>query len=127
MAKKSEQYKNEAYVVNYKEMTRKVGVLSRISVGQFLGTRPEGDPRVDYLAAAECTKNLVNVQVQALLNMAVTKLGIPREEFMQVMAEEMDKYLKAIETDLCVTGWDDKGNPILNLKAYAERTRLWPK
>jgi hypothetical protein len=127
MGKKAEEYKNQAAVINYKEMTRKVGVLSRITVRQLLGTRPETDPRTEYMTTLEMRVIMSGMQQEVLLELAITKLGLSRDDFLKAMTEKMQETVKAFEDDLCVQDWDDAGNPIFDLAKYAERTKLWPR
>lgn len=127
MPSKAEQYKNQVVVANYKEMTRKVGVLSRISVRQLLGTRSEADSRTEYMTTLEMRVNMSLMQIEALLELAISKLGVSRDDFLKAMTDKMKETVKTLEEDFCVTSWDDTGNPIFDLAKYAERTKLWPK
>lgn len=127
MGKKAEQYKNLALVEQYREMTRKVGVLCRIAVRQLLGTRPEGDARTEYMTARDMQIEVMLAQQEAILELALTKLGVDREDFLKAMTENMAKAVKAKEEDFGVTSWDDTGNPIFDLAKYAARTNLWPR
>lgn len=127
MGKKSEQYKDEAYVANYKEMVKKLQVLSRVAVRQFLGTRPDGDPRLEYMANIEAFVNLANVQLEVLLGLTVQKLGIPREDYLKAQTTSITTQIQTMEKDLAVKSWDQSGNPVFDLQAYLERTALWPK
>ena len=116
----------QKYVESYRKMVEKLNTLSRIAVKQFLGSRPADDPRVVYLAGMETFRNLANAQLEVLVRLATEKLGVKREEFLQMSNEEMDKQVKAMEEDLRVTGWDNAGQPIFDLQAYRERTIGWP-
>ena len=109
----------------YKEMVGRLQALSRVAVRQFLGTRPSAAPPLEYLVGRETVLNLSQVQLQVLLTLVAQKLGIPREDFLRVSREELAKQVTLMEEQLCVTGWDH-GNPIFDLPAYRERTKLWP-
>lgn len=122
-----EQYQNEVYLANYKEMVKKLRVLSKVAIRQFLGTRADGDPRLEYMTDLEAFKNLANVHLEVLMELTIKKLGITREDYLKVHGDQLAAQLKTMEQDLCVTGWDSAGNPTFDLKAMAERTRLWPK
>ena len=127
MASKADEYKDKVAVAGYKEMTRKVGVLSRISVRQLLGTRPEADSRTEYMTGLAMKTSLAVVQTEVLLELALTKLGVTREDFLKAMMEKMAETVKDLEEDLCVTSWDQAGNPIFDLEKYAQRSATWPK
>jgi len=116
----------QKYVESYREMIKKLNTLSQIAVRQFLGSRPADDPRVVYLAGMETFRNLANAQLEVLVRLATEKLGVKREEFLQMSSEEMEKQVKAMEEDLRVSGWDNDGQPIFDLQAYRERTIGWP-
>jgi len=123
---KSDQNKDEAYVANYKEMVKKLRGLSRVSVRQFLGTRADTDPHVEYLTDRDTFENLANVHLQVLMELTIKKLGISKEDYLKVQIDQLAIQIQAMEKDLCVTGWDASGNPIFNLVAYRERTKTWP-
>ena len=126
MAKKSQQYKDEAYVANYKEMVKKLRVLSKVAVRQFLGTRADGDPRLEYMTDLEAFKNLANVHLEVLMELTIKKLGITKEDYLKAHVRFLNAQIQTMEKDLAVTGWDEKGSPIFDLAAYRERTKLWP-
>jgi len=122
-----EQYQNEVYLANYKEMVKKLRVLSKVAVRQFLGTRrADDDPRLEYMTDLEAFKNLANVHLEVLMELTIKKLGITRKDSLKVHGDQLAAQLKTMEQDLCVTGWDEKGSPIFDLAAYRERTKLWP-
>ena len=92
MAKKDEekrQQENEAYKENYEKQIRRLYFLSRFNSRQFLGTRTEGDPRVEYLAALESFKNLANAQIAGVVRALTMLLGDKKQEFLDIMAEEL--------------------------------------
>jgi len=121
-----EQEKNQAYLEDYREMVRKLYVLSADAVRQFLGTRKEGDPRVEYLTGLEAFKNMANAQVSCLNRLATEKLGVSQEDFMTVAAEELEKQVKTMEKDLAVVGWNEDGTMKLDLQAHLKKTEDWP-
>lgn len=127
MSKKSQQYKNEAYVANYKEMVKKLRVLSKVAVRQFLGTRADGDPRLEYMTNMEAFMNLAYVHLEVLMEMTIKKLGITKEDYLKAHGDQLATQIQTMEKDLAVEGWDEKGNPIFDLPRYAERTKSWPK
>jgi len=116
----------EAYLENYKDMVKKLSILSRVAIRQFLGSRPDSDPRVDYMMEFETFKNLANAQISALTRVVTEKLKVKRDDFLAINKEELEKQVKAMEKDLCVTGWTTEGQPNFNLQAYRERTAGWP-
>lgn len=117
----------QKYVKSYREMLKKLSTMSQVAVRQFLGSRPADDPRVVYLAGLETFRNVANAQMEVLVRLATEKLGVKREEFLQMSSEEMEKQVKAMEEDLRVSGWDGDGNPLFeDLQAYRERTIGWP-
>ena len=118
--------KQQAYLENYETMVRRLHTLSRISVRQFLGTRPEGDPRVDYLTGLEGFKNLANAQLSGVVRVLTMMLGNKKQEFLDIQAEELTKHIKSMEEDLAVSGWDAQGNPTFDLQAFRQRTATWP-
>jgi len=129
--KKSEKEKqakeNEAYLENYKQLVQRLTFLSRFNVRQFLGTRPEGDPRVDYLAGLEGFKHLVDSQLSGIIRTLTMMLGDKRQEFLKIMEEELVNELKSMEDELSVTGWTAEGSPQFNLQVLREKTKGWPQ
>ncbi len=127
MAKKDEKQKeNEAYMENYKHQVQRLTFLARFNVRQFLGTRQEGDPRVDYLAGLEGFRNLVNAQISGIIRLQTMMLGDKRKEFLDIMAEELANQLKSMEEELGVTGWTDENEPQFDLQVLKEKTAGWP-
>lgn len=118
--------KQQAYLENYEKMVRKLHLLSRIYIRQFLGTRPEGDPRVDYLTGLEGFKNLANAQLSGVVRILTMMLGGKKQEFLDILEEELGKQIKAMEEDLAVTSWDAQGNPTFDLQVFRQRTATWP-
>lgn len=120
--------KNSAddYLANYREQLVKLQQLSQMSVRQFLGSRPTDDPRYVYMTALETFKNLANVQIAVLLRL-IQKLGVSKEEFLSCSAEELENQVHQLESEFCVTGWDDGGSPVLDLQAYRQKTAAWPQ
>ena len=123
----AEKKKSEQYMANYKELIGKLHTLSRMSVRQFLGTRQEGDPRVDYLTGLESFKNLANVQLSVLLRLATEKLGVKKEDFLAMSEDELKQQIASMAESLAVTGWNEDGTPILDLQAHLEKTASWPR
>lgn len=121
------QKKVEEYTANYNEMINKIKVLSRMNVRQFLGTRQEGDPRVEYLNQMETDRNLANVQVSALLEVVSEMFGSKGGELLKVMKRTLSQQIKSMEESLAVTGWNEDGTPQLDLQAHLEKTANWPK
>ncbi len=113
----------EEVLSTYREKALKLSKVSLVQVRQLMGTQPAGDPRVEYLAGIQCSNNLVNAQLAALLRV----LPIDGEKFMAILAEELDKQLLDIEKDLCITGWSPESEPIFDLAAYRKRTEGWPE
>ena len=129
MAKKDEEkqkQENEAYVERYKQMVERLTILSRFNVRQFLGTRPEGDPRVDYLAGLEGFKNLVNPQLSGIIRVLTMMLGDKRQEFLKIMEEELANQIKVMEEEVGITGWTAEGQPQFDLAVLREKTKGWP-
>lgn len=127
MSKKDQEKKELALLENYRDMVGKLRCLSKISVRQFLGSRAEGDPRVDYLTDLEAFKNLANVHLEVIMELIIHKLGVTKEEFLKAQSDHVTKQVEFMEKDLCVTGWDQQRNPLFDLARYAERTAKWPK
>jgi len=127
MSDKDEKTKTEAYMGEYMAMVRKLQVLSRMACRQLLGIRPDGDPRLEYLAGLETFKNMANAQLEVVMELVIRKLGISKEDFLKLQREKLASQIKAMEEDLCVTGWDKQGNPLFDLPRYVERTKSWPK
>ncbi len=119
----------EGYVENYREMLRRLGILSRLATRQMLSSRqyPDGDPRVEFVTVLEQFKNMHIAQISVLLRLATEKLGVTREEFLELSQEELVKQVMSMENELCIKGWDTAGNPMLDLAAYREKTRAWPQ
>lgn len=125
--KQEDKDRQAQYLENYGEMVRKVQVLSRLGIRQFIGTRPDGDPRAVYLTGLETFRNLANVHLEVITALAIKKLGVSRDDFLKLQAEELANQVKVMEEDLAVKSWDQAGNPIFDLPAYMKRTIGWPK
>jgi len=124
--KEKQEKENEAYLENYKRMIQRLYFVSRFNIRQFLGTRPEGDPRVEYLTVLEGFKNLANAQIQAMVRALTMLLGDKKQEFLNIMAEEMANQLKVMEEEVGITGWTDEGQPQFDLNILREKTKGWP-
>ncbi|KKK52543.1 hypothetical protein LCGC14_3103860 [marine sediment metagenome] len=111
----------------YRAWAAKLETLSRLAVRQFLGTRPEGDPRVDYLAGLEAFKNVATAQIAALTMIVTTLLGDNVETLRKAGLAELQGQIESMEKDLAVTGWDGDGNPLFDLPASRELTKGWPE
>ena len=118
---------NEAYMENYKQLVRRLTFLSLFNVRQFMGTRQEGDPRVDYLAGLESFKNLVNAQISGIVRVLTMMLGDKKQEFLDIMAEELSNHLKVMEEEVGIVGWKDDGLPQFDLQVSREKTKGWPQ
>jgi len=114
------------YMESYREMVRKLYVLSSAEVRQFLGTRPDGDPRVEYLAGLQSFQNMANAQISCLMRLVTEKLGVSEEDFLAVAAEEIGKQVQTMENELAVVGWNEDGTMRLDLQAHREKTKGWP-
>ena len=124
--KKEKEKENEAYLENYKQMIQRLMFISRFNVRQFLGTRPEGDPRVEYLTALESFKNLANCQITGIVRVLTMMLGDKKQEFLDIMAEELANQLKVMEDEVGISGWTDTGEPQFDLQVLREKTKGWP-
>ncbi|MBA7686772.1 hypothetical protein ES703_95230 [subsurface metagenome] len=124
--KEKQEKENEAYMKNYKQLVQRLTFLARCNVRQFMGTRPEGDPRVDYLAGLEGFKHLVNSQLSGIIRILTMMLGDKKQEFLKIMEEELGNELKSMEEELGVTGWTDDGQPQFDLNILREKTKGWP-
>ncbi len=126
MSKKTDIKKSSEYMDKYRENIRKLQVLSNLSTQQFLGSLTDVDPRKQYMLGLETFKNLANVYFEVIAEILLMKLGVPKEDYLQLMDESLNKQIKAMEQDLCVTNWDKQGNPIFDLPRYSERVKTWP-
>lgn len=129
MAKKDEEKQekeNEAYKENYKKQVQRLYFLSGVNIRQFLGTRPEGDPRAEYLTALESFKNLANAQIAGMVRILTMMLGDKKQEFLDIMAEELANQLKVMEEELGITNWADDLTPQFDLNILREKTKGWP-
>ena len=124
--KEKQEQENEAYKENYKKQIQRLYFLSRFNVRQFLGTRPEGDPRVEYLTALESFKNLANAQITGMVHALTMIIGDKKQEFLDIMAEELDNQLKVMEDEVGITGWTAEGQPQFDLQVLREKTKGWP-
>ena len=125
--KEKQEKENEAYLDNYKQMIQRLMFISRFNVRQFLGTRPEGDPRVEYLTALESFKNLANSQVTGVIRAVTMMLGDKKQEFLDIMAEELANHVKVMEEEVGITGWTAEGQPQFDLQVLREKTKGWPQ
>jgi hypothetical protein len=125
--KKKDKEKVEAYLDKYRDKLRRLRVLSGISTRQFLGTRPEGDPRLEFLTEMLMNQHLATVQFQVLLEAAIGRDSFTREEFLDLQEAKLNEQLASIEMDLCIDHWDESGRPVFDLPKYTERTKIWPK
>ena len=123
---KGRKKESEAYMENYKQLVQRLTFLSRFNVRQFMGTRQEGDPRVDYLVGLEGFKNLANSQLSGIIRILTMMLGDKKQEFLKIMEEELGNQLKSMEEDIGVVGWTDTGEPQFDLQVLREKTKVWP-
>jgi hypothetical protein len=112
---------------DYRALAAKLETLSRLAVRQFLGTRPEGDPRVEYLAGLEAFKNMATAQLAALTSIVTDLLGEKVVKLQEVGLAELGRQIESMEKDLAVVGWDAEGHPRFDLKALAAQTGGWPE
>jgi len=124
--KEKKEKENEAYLKNYKQMIQRLYFVSRFNIRQFLGTRQEGDPRVEYLAALESFKNLANAQITGIVRALTMMLGDKKQEFLDIMAEELANQLKVMEDEVGITGWTAEGQPQFDLNILRGKTKGWP-
>lgn len=122
-----EKQKIDDYMANYGEMTKKVYILSKMNVRQFLGTRQEGDPRVEYLTQLEAFKNLANVQLSALIEVLTDMLGKKSGVLLRKFEQTLEQQVQSMEESLAVTGWMEDGTPMLDLQAHLGKTGGWPQ
>lgn len=111
-------------LVEYQRLVARVQALSRVQVRQFLGTRPEDDPRLVYLAQRECYLTLLIFQVQALTELLAPET---RQKFMTAMLKLVRKAVGDWGKDLGVKDWSTDGQPIFELPVFREKTRGWPR
>lgn len=121
------QRKAEEYMKHYRDLVAKLHEMSRMNVRQLMGTKAEGDPRVEYLTGLEAFRNVANVQIQVNSRLITDKLGVEREDFLALSQEIMEQQIKSMEEALAITGWKENGKPTLDLKRYGEKTRGWPE
>jgi len=125
--KEKQEKENQARVEKYKELVQRLTFLSRFNVRQFMGSREEGDPRVEYLAGLEEFKNLVNSQLSGIIRILTMMLGDRKPAFLNIMEEELANQLKVMEEELGVTSWTAEGQPQFDLQVLRERTKGWPQ
>jgi hypothetical protein len=111
----------------YMEMARRIQALSRLSIREFLGTRADTDPRVHYLTEFEVFRNLANVNLSVMMELAIKALGLSQEDYLKIQNQKIAELLTDLQQNLGVTGWDASGLPLLDLAKYAEWTKTWPK
>jgi len=115
----------QAYLDNFREKVRRLHVLSGAAVRQFLGTREEEDPRVEYLTGLEVRTNMANVQLSSLLRLTTEKRS--PEDYPTMAAEELEKQVETMQEDLAVIGWNEDGTMKLDLQAHRKKTAKWPR
>jgi len=125
--KEKQEKENEAYLENYKQMIQRLYFVSRFNIRQFLGTRPEGDSRVEYLTILEEFKNLANAQIAGIVRAVTMMLGDKKQEFLDIMAEELANQLKVMEDEVGITSWTAEGQPQFDLQVLREKTKGWPQ
>jgi hypothetical protein len=111
----------------YMDMASKIQQLSRLSIREFLGTRPDNDPRVHYLSELETFRHLANVNLTVVMELTIKALGITQADYLKIQNQKLAELLTELQNNLGVTGWDEVGQPLLDLVKYSERTASWPK
>lgn len=124
-SKKSKK-EQQAYLENYTRLVQRLVKISNFNTQQFLGTRPEGDPRVEYLASMEAFKNLANAQIGSIMRVLSMMLSDKKAEFHKIMEEELSSMLSNMEEAVGITGWNDNGEPQFDLQKLKEKTGHWP-
>lgn len=110
----------------YRLMAGRVYTLSQVAVRQFTGSRPDEDPRVQFMKEIEAFQQVAKAQLAVLARLMTEKLGIKKEDYLAMACEELENQVKVMQEDLAVRGWDQDGKPIFDLEAFKERTAGWP-
>jgi DNA polymerase III delta prime subunit len=117
------------FVSSYAELIRKLDKLNKIAAQELLGALPDDDPAIIYISDLSMRSLISTVQAEALAELLLTKFGkMPdiRDDFLRVMTDKMQETVKDLEGDLCVTAWDETGNPLFDLKKFMDRVSTWP-
>jgi hypothetical protein len=97
-------------VARYQALYGKVCRVSGLAVGKLFAAR---DPRVEFIQGLEDGRVLARVELNALARLVTDHLGVKPEVWLRCLNEELEAELQRLEKEAGVTGYDDKGNPIL--------------
>ncbi len=97
-------------VARYQALYGKVCRVSALAVGKLFAAR---DPRVQFIQGLEDGRVLARVELNALTRVVTDHLGVAAEVWLRCLNEELEAELQRLEKEAGVTGYDDKGNPLL--------------
>lgn len=115
----------------YRENVQKLLKLSLIQSRQLMGSLPATDPRMQFVSDLQGQLHLANAQILATMHVLQEILRVLKDDLQikqtEIQLLELKNQIEVMEKDLCVTGWDPNGEPILNLQEYRKRTEGWPE
>lgn len=97
-------------LARYNEMQGKVTRLTAVALTLPKMTRAEA--RLTFMRDLEAGRALARAEINALTRALVEKLGVPPEEWMDYLNQELEASVKILEAECGVSGYDDQGNPI---------------
>ena len=97
-------------VARYQALYGKVCRVSGLAVGKLFAAK---DPRVQFIQGLEDGRVLARVELNALARLITNHLGVDAQVWLRCLNEELETELQRLEKEAGVTGYDDKGNPML--------------
>jgi len=108
MVEANEKLKSE--VTRYDELRGKVARLTTVALTLPKMTRAEA--RVAFMRDLEAGRALARAELNALTRALIEKLGVPAEEWMGYLNQELEAEVQRLEQECGVSGYDEQGNPV---------------
>lgn len=95
----------------YKGLNQKVGILAELGLKKSLA-RPPAE-RMAFLQSLEEGRAVHRAELDAMARIVTERLGVPQEEWLHFLNEELANQVGNLQVELGVGGWDKNGNPVV--------------